>query len=397
MTTRAAAGFLGLLFWTAVLFPAPLSARESFSMLYLSRADDPDYVTQRRYTGLSLRERKSPIEGARLAMRDSRIKGRALGLTFELEELSLQEGQSATALLGAETNRVVLLDLPYEETRAVIEALGEREDLILFNIRHADNALRQELCAPALLHSLPSLAMQADALAQFLAAQDWRDVLVLESEEPDSLAWSEAFKASAKKFGLTIVAETSFELTNDPRRRDRSNVALMTGGSGYDVVFLADEFGEFGRYVPYATYAPRPVVGSEGLRPLAWHWTWERHGAPQLNQRFRKQAKRNMEGTDWAAWAAIRAVVEAIARSKSTELADLRAFMTSEDFTLDVYKGAPGAFRPWSGQLRQPILLATHNAIIERAPLEEFLHQDNNLDTLGFDRRESRCRLAERD
>jgi len=157
------------------------------------------------------------------------------------------------------------------------------------------------------------------------------------------------------------------------------------------VVFLADEIGEFGRYVPYATYAARPVVGSEGLRPLAWHWTWERYGAPQLNQRFERGAGRRMEAEDWAAWAAVRATIEAVARTRSQDVATLRAFMESADFSLDLYKGAPGSFREWDGQLRQPILLALHNAVAARAPFDEFLHQTNTLDTLGTDRPEAAC------
>lgn len=37
------------------------------------------------------------------------------------------------------------------------------------------------------------------------------------------------------------------------------------------------------------------------LIAAAWHWSWERHGAPQLNQRFERRAKRRMQGADWAA------------------------------------------------------------------------------------------------
>jgi ABC transporter substrate binding protein (PQQ-dependent alcohol dehydrogenase system) len=159
------------------------------------------------------------------------------------------------------------------------------------------------------------------------------------------------------------------------------------------VILLADEYGEFGRYVPYATYLPRPVVGSEGLVPSAWHWTWERHGAPQLNQRFDKIAGHPMSDEDWAAWAAVRAVVEAIARAKSTEVARLREVMVDAEFTFDLYKGFPGSFRHWDHQLRQAVLLHTHNAVIDLAPLPGFLHERNNLDTLGIDERESRCRL----
>ena len=67
--------------------------------------------------------------------------------------------------------------------------------------------------------------------------------------------------------------------------------------------------------------------------------------------------------------------------------------MTSDAFTLDTYKGTPGNFRPWNNQLRQAVLLHTHNAVIARAPIEGFLHQTNNLDTLGRDRPESACRF----
>ena len=77
--------------------------------------------------------------------------------------------------------------------------------------------------------------------------------------------------------------------------------------------------------------------------------------------------------------------------TRSTDIAELRAFMTSDEFSLDLYKGAPGSFRPWSGQLRQPILLGVHNAIIASAPLEEFLHQTTTLDTLGIDLPEADC------
>ena len=48
-------------------------------------------------------------------------------------------------------------------------------------------------------------------------------------------------------------------------------------------------------------------------------------------------------------------------------------------------------FRPWDGQLRMPMMLATHNAVIAVAPLDGFLHQTNTLDTLGTDEPEHKC------
>ncbi len=390
MTARRVAA--ALLIWMAAGWNFALTAEKPVvSVLYLSRAGDPDYVAERSYAGLALRDPKPVVEGARIAMKESRIRGRALGLEFRLDELELASGADAVEAVRAAAPRAVVLDLPLADLAAITEALGGRDDLILFNPRHADDALRAEGCAPALLHTLPSRAMLADALAQFLAVRGWREVLVLAGTDAASAAGAAAFDRAARKFGLEIVAARQFELTNDPRKRDLGNVALLTGEAAYEVVYLADEVGEFGRYVPYATYLPRPVVGSEGLTPLAWHWTWERHGAPQLNQRFEQRAGRHMTPADWAAWAAVRAVVEAVTRTGSTDIATLRSFMQSDDFSLDLYKGAPGSFREWDGQLRQPILLALHNAVAARAPFDEFLHQTNTLDTLGTDRPEAAC------
>ncbi len=48
---------------------------------------------------------------------------------------------------------------------------------------------------------------------------------------------------------------------------------------------------------------------------------------------------------------------------------------------------------PWNNQLRQSILLHTHNAVIAKAPIDGFLYEKNNLDTLGIDAREPTCRF----
>jgi ABC transporter substrate binding protein (PQQ-dependent alcohol dehydrogenase system) len=228
-------------------------------------------------------------------------------------------------------------------------------------------------------------------MAQFLAARGWGEVLLLAGPDPASQADAGAFAAAAEKFGLDIVETRPFELTNDPRRRELSNLALLTSGVDYDVVYVADAVGEFARFVPYATHAPRPVVGSAGLRALAWHWTLERSGAPQLNQRFARRSDAAMSPQDWAAWAAVRTVVEAITKTGGTDLPRLHAFIESDAFALDLYKGLPGSYRPWDGQLRQQVVLADSDATIAIAPLPQFLHESNVLDTLGADQPEASC------
>ncbi len=372
---------------------------EAYVFAYIGIEDDPYYVAERRYTGLVLKQLHPPLPGAKLGLRDSRIIGRALGLEFKLiERFVPEDGDVAAAIEALHRDsgaRAFLLDLPADRLRATAEKLA-RTPVLLFNLRRRDDDLRNAPCTPNLYHTAPSHRMLTDALAQYLFKKGWTKVLMLRGPAAADAAYADAFVASARRLRIDIVADREFELTNDPRKRDQSNVALLTGGPDYDAIFIADHDGEFGRYVAYQSYLPRPLIGDQGLMPSAWHWTWERHGAPQLNQRFARIEKgRRMASADWAAWVAIKAVVAAIRNTGASEPEALRRFLIGPDTAIDGYKGAPSSFRAWNNQLRQPILLHTHNAVIARAPIEGFLHPINYLDTLGIDRKESSCALAE--
>ena len=131
---------------------------------------------------------------------------------------------------------------------------------------------------------------EVEALAQFLRKKQWSRVLVLEGPEADDTRTSAAFQRAAAKYGLRIVEARHFVSTNDPRQRDLSNPVLLTTGTAYDVVFVADTIGDFARTVPYQVRDPRPVVGATGLVPDAWFFAWERQGAPQLTLRFLARA-----------------------------------------------------------------------------------------------------------
>lgn len=377
-----------------LVLAAPVSAQEIARVVYLGVAKDPYYEPRPAYTGLSLRDRERPVDGGRLAMRGARVLGRSLGLEFRLDEVLLEPTDSAAEAVAAAADSgalAILLDLPPAGMGEVL-AEGRAAGPLLIDIRHAEARWRSGHCPPRLLHTLPSHSMLSDALSQYLRRRGWDRVLLLRGTTAQDLEEAGAVRRSLAKFGLTLADERAFELSNDPRQREFNNVALLTATSRYDVVWVVDSDGEFGRHVPYATYAARPVVGSEGLTPRAWHWTFERYGAPQLNQRFRRLAGRDMSSEDWAAWIAVRAVVEGVQRVGGIDPAAVAAFVRSEALSLDLYKGAPGSFRAWSGQLRQPILLATHNAVVAVAPVEGFEHRIDVLDTLGMDRPESACR-----
>lgn len=375
-----------------LILSCPVAAQDVVRMVYLGVTDDPYYEPQSLYTGLSLRDRERPLDGVRLGFRDMHVLGRALGLQFVLDEVIVPPEGLPEALGAVQASQplAILMDLPEESMSAVISA-AVPDDLFI-NIRDRSDRWRAEDCVSFLLHTPPSHAMLSDTLAQYLRARGWTDVLLVHGTAEDDAEQVAAAIASAGKFGLRIVDTRTFELSNDPRRRDQNNIALLTGGARYDVVWLVDEVGDFGRYVPFATHSPRPVVGSEGLTPRAWHWTFERYGAPQLNQRFRRLADRDMTSGDWAAWVAVKVFAEAVVKTESAERAAVQQMLRSADLSVDLYKGVRGNFRDWNGQLRQPILLATPNAVIAVAPIAGFDHQFDTLDTLGADRADSECR-----
>jgi ABC transporter substrate binding protein (PQQ-dependent alcohol dehydrogenase system) len=340
------------------------------------------------------REHFSPFPAAQLAVEDGSSTARAAGLKLVLMRTTLAEGEDAvTGLRNLVQTRgliAALLDLAVEDVGRVANNLGERSP-VLFNARHRDDAMRLELCGARLLHTLPSWSMLHDGLAQALLALDWRRVLVLQGPLADDKWIANSFLASAKKFGLRVAGVRDFVAGNDPRKRDQINVRLLTGGAEYDAIFVADAVGDFARGVPFNTAKPRPVVGIGGLNPSAWHPYWERHGAPQLNRRFFRITGRPMTDEDWATWIAVRATLDAATRSSDLAPATVFTALLSQELRLELYKGAPGSFRPWSRQLRQPILLGTHDAVVVLAPVEGVLHQRNNLDTLGPDEPEFRC------
>lgn len=388
---------LALLGWLALAaFAAPAVALGAdFVIGYLELEDDPRYNKKQTYARFLTEPLGRPFAGAEVALKEIKYHGAELDLQFKLERVSAKDSKALLdALLGLEQQGVhfFVVDAPAETVAALAEQTKDRE-VVLMNVAAREDALRQEQCAAHLFHVIPNHAMLMDALVQYLISRKWNEVLVLEGPDPPDKLLVAAFERAAKRYGAKIVDKREFVLSNDPRERDKNNVALLTGGEDYDVVFVADAHGEFARDVPYQTVEPRPVVGNEGLAASAWHWAWDRHGAPQLEKRFEKKAKRPMRSFDWAAWLAVKSIAEAVQRTGSADSKTLTDHLRDEQAIIDTFKGNRASFRAWDNQLRQPILLITHNWVVERTPITGFLHQKNNLDTMGFDERDSACKL----
>jgi ABC transporter substrate binding protein (PQQ-dependent alcohol dehydrogenase system) len=388
-----ASGFLPLAV-AADQEPAP--PRQQVKIAFVAIDGDPRYLPIRGYERIILKRREHPLAGAELGLDDAAIFSRMLPIDFVLDRITVKSpaevAPAVSAALAAGTH-FFLIDAPAEAFKPLAAAAHGR-DALLFNVSEPDDALRRDLCAGEFVHVYPSRAQLMDGLVQFLVSRKWHDLLVFEGPSPADAAMTAAFTHSVQKFGARIVADQHFKPGTDPRDREQNDPALLSAGNrDFDAVFVADEDFDFARTVPYHLSRPRPVVGSIDLTPVAWHWTWERNGAAQVNSRFEKKSGgRHMEGADWAAWLAVKMIAQSALRTSSADFAKQRAFIFG-DGSFDGDKGLAMSVRPWDHQVRQAVLLAAPYEVVDSAPIEGFLHRTNELDTLGDDQPESKCHL----
>ena len=394
----ALAAVLGTVAFAAPAAPAAEEAAPPLGVGYVSlRA--PQRVPN---TFLDPPPEDEGVQGARLGLADNETTGRFTGQRFALEERAArgpEEALDAVRGLLAAGLRFVVADLPAPVLLQAAD-LPEAASATLLNAAAPDDALRNEECRRNLLHVPPSRAMLADALAQFLAVKRWRNLFLASGPGEGDRLYAEAVRRAARKFGLRVVADKPW--THDPgaQRTDTGHVSVAAeaarftqGAPSYDMLVVADEAGFWGDNLAWRTTDPRPVAGTQGLVPTLWARPHELWGATQLQRRFRARANRWMTPRDHAAWLALRAVGEAATRARSTDPAAVAAYLRGPEFELAGFKGSRLSFRAWDGQLRQPILLAGPRELVSVSPQPGFQHQFSELDTLGTDRPETRCRF----
>jgi ABC transporter substrate binding protein (PQQ-dependent alcohol dehydrogenase system) len=116
-------------------------------------------------------------------------------------------------------------------------------------------------------------------------------------------------------------------------------------------------------------------------RAHAWHRSFKKYAAAQLNSRFRKRFGQPMDDEAWAGWAAVRLLSDMIVREQIAAPAQLlEALQTNLAF--DGQKGIDMSFRD-TGQLRQPLLLVDDDRIVGEAPVRGVVGI-TNLDSLGI-------------
>ena len=229
---------------------------------------------------------------------------------------------------------------------AVADRAAEN-NILVFNAGATDDALRMEQCRANVIHVAPSRTMLADALAQYLVRKNWTRWFLIVGSHPADEEYAAAIRR-AQRFGAEIVEERVFEDTGGARTTDSGlaqvdpQMAVFTqDAADHHVVVVADESEVFGPYVPYHTWSPAPVAGTDGLRPTSWAPSHDQWGAIQMQNRFVEGQLRLMTDKDIESWTAVRIIGEAATRTGSTDPATITEFIKGPDFEIAAFKGVP--------------------------------------------------------
>jgi len=351
------------------------------------------------------------VAGAEMGIEENNAGGRFTGHAYTLDvetAASPEETLAALEKLYASGHNYFIVDAS-APTLLKLADWGKDKDILLFNIRATDVSLRQEDCRANVMHIVPDRYMLADALAQYLVTMDWKNWLLVHGSTPADLAYAEAIKRAAGRFGANIVDTRKYQDVSGGRRDDVGVIPPATpskqasadkaviASPDYDVVVVADENQTFGPLLPYRGGGkPRIVAGTTGLTATTWSPGHEKWGATQANNNFQKDFGRLTLPIDHQAYVATRAIGEAVTRNPDNDFATVSAFIHGPDLQLAPFKGIKQQFRPWDGQFRQPILIATDKVPVSVSPQSGFPHASHpeiEVDTLGIDEPESICKM----
>lgn len=334
------------------------------------------------------------LSGAQLAVIDSNKSSKFLNQNYNLiTKISYDENELIQAFeeFVKNKNSYVILNVEDELLKKLI-ANPLSKDVLLINAGSQSTDLRRDYCNKNLIHTIASNAMLYDGLVQFLVKRNFKNIFLISGTNPKDIQISDDIKRAVKKFGANIVKEKVWENNTDIRRRATEEFPVFTQAKDYDVIVVADYYGDFGESIYFNSWLPRPIAGTQGLTPVTWNKVIESNGAAQMQSRFEGFASRWMESKDFSNWVAVRTIISSIMKTKTADFKTNLDFIYSDDFDVAAYLGRKLSFRDYNGQLRMPISLVQPRALISTSPQEGFLHPITDLDTMGIAPFEMKCK-----
>lgn len=334
------------------------------------------------------------LKGVELAIKDSNKSSRFLNQHFNLiTSISYDEKELLNSFekFVNENNSYVILNVEDKLVETLLKH-PKANKVLFINASSQTTELRKKYCQKNLLHTIASNAMLYDGLVQFLVKRNFKEIFLINGQNPKDLLIKNDIENSVKKFGAKIVKQKVWDNNSDIRRKAGDEFPVFTQADDYDVIVLADYYGDFGEFMYFNSWLPRPIAGTQGLTPVTWHKVIEQWGAAQMQDRFEKFASRWMQSKDFSNWIAIRAIITSINQTKTADLNENIKHIRSENFEIGAYLGRGLSFRDYNGQIRMPISLIQPRALISTSPQVGFLHPITDLDTLGVAPFEMECK-----
>src|SRR3954451_13935536 len=220
MMIRALVGAIGIaLFATGALADDPVE----IGIGYLHRAKVRPTLSL-----IAVPADNDGVAGARLAVEDNNTTGKFLNQHFTLDEKRLKDEDDPAAAVAALADRGIGLILVDRQADSLLKASAAVRDLgtVLFDDGAIDDRLREEDCRGNVIHTAPTRAMLADALAQYLVWKQWRRGFLISGSHREDKLYAEALRRAAKRFVARIVQENVFEDTAGARRTDSRVVQI---------------------------------------------------------------------------------------------------------------------------------------------------------------------------
>lgn len=129
----------------------------------------------------------------------------------------------------------------------------------------------------------------------------------------------------------------------------RTNTPVLDAGCAMD-----DSVRSANTYslIPAADLTATP---GDSSRLELWHWSLERFGGEQLNERFRRRFDARMDSPAWTGWLALKIALDAALQARATNGPALLHRLAETRAQYDGQKGRPLRFAPDTRRLIQPL------------------------------------------
>jgi ABC transporter substrate binding protein (PQQ-dependent alcohol dehydrogenase system) len=192
------------------------------------------------------------VSGAKMAIDENNAGGQFTGEVYNLDisvVTSPDKAVEALQKLYDSGHHFIIVD-GSADTLLKLSDFAKGKDILLFNVRAQDVSLRQENCRANIMHVVPDRYMLADALAQYLVVQKWTNWLLVHGSTPGDLAYADAIRRAAGRFGATIVDDREYKDISGGRRDDVGTIPpgkqastdeAFAASPEYQVIVVADE------------------------------------------------------------------------------------------------------------------------------------------------------------